>query len=161
MSLGSYNGWHYSSLSQINKSNVSGLTMKFMASICGSATCVPPARCRGNEQSGPLLEDGFLYVTDSHNKIMKFDVRSGSRAFPLWRWDPQTERTSNSGGIAFYQNTVIQAIQDARIIAIDKDSGEVVWEVNGTEPSGGRNDDMYLPTRKFRGAVSTMQTAMG
>ena len=23
----------------------------------------------------------------------------------------------------------------------------MVWEVNGTEPSGGRNDDMYLPTR--------------
>ena len=161
MSLGNYNGWHYSSLSQINRTNVSGLRMMFMASIGGSATCVAPARCRGNEQSGPLVEDGFLYVTDSHNKIMKFDVRGGNRAFPLWRWDPQTERTQNSGGFAFYQNTVIHAIRDARIIAIDKDAGEVVWEVNGTEPSGGRNDDMYLPTRTFRGAISTMQTAMG
>ena len=29
MNLGSYNGWHYSKLSQINKSNVGNLRVKF------------------------------------------------------------------------------------------------------------------------------------
>ena len=160
MNLGSYNGWHYSKLSQINKSNVGGLRVQFTASIGGNGQSTVPGS-RGNEQSGPLVEDGFLYLTDSHLKIMKFDVRSGARAYPLWRWDPQAEVVSNSGGLALYNDTVIQATRDARIIAIGKDSGEVVWEVSGVEPSGGRNDDMYLPTRKFRGAVSTMQTADG
>ena len=41
MNLGSYNGWHYSSLSQINKSNVGGLRVKFMASI-GATCCARP-----------------------------------------------------------------------------------------------------------------------
>lgn len=160
MNLGTYNGWHYSKLSQINKNNVANLRVVFMASIGGNGQSTVPGS-RGNEQTGPLVEDGFMYVTDSHSKIMKFDVTSGSRAYPLWRWDPQLEVVQNSGGIALYNDTVIQAIRDARIIAISKDSGEVVWEVNGTEPKGGRNADEYLPTRKFRGAISTLQTAGG
>ncbi|MDA0654009.1 MAG: PQQ-binding-like beta-propeller repeat protein [Proteobacteria bacterium] len=160
MTLGTYDGHHYSKLSQINKNNVAGLRVVFMASIGGNGMSTV-AGSRGNEQSAPLVEDGFMYLSDSHNKLMKFDVRSGIRAYPLWRFDPQLERARNTGGLALYGDTVIAAIRDARIIALSKESGEVVWEVSGVEPEGGRNAPEYLATRTFRGAISTMQTAGG
>ena len=58
MSLGNYSGHHYSKLSQINKSNVANLRVVFMASIGGNAMTTVPGS-RGNEQSSPLVEDGF------------------------------------------------------------------------------------------------------
>jgi alcohol dehydrogenase (cytochrome c) len=162
MTLANYSSWNYSKLSQINKSNVANLKVVFMASIGGNATTTI-AGSRANEMAAPLAEDGFLYLSDAHNKLMKFDVRSGNRAYPLWRWDPQLAGKQNpsTGGLALWQNSVIQATRDARIIAIGKDSGEVVYDVSGREPSGGVNADDAIKTREFRGAVSAFRTTGG
>jgi len=160
MSLGTYSGWRYSKLAQINKTNVANLRVVFMASIGGNSTSAVPGSS-GNEQAAPLVEDGFMYVTDSHNKIMKFDVSSGNRAFPLWRFDPKQEKVQNTSAIALYKDLVIQATRDARIIGIGKDSGEPVWELSGREPPGGVNANDAIATRTFRGANTVMRTAGG
>jgi alcohol dehydrogenase (cytochrome c) len=163
MILGNYSGHHYSKLSQINKSNVANLRPVFMASIGGNATSTV-AGSRGNEMAAPLVEDGMMFTVDSMGKIMKFDVRSGNRALPLWRFDPQIakfKQYQNTGGIALWQNNVIQAARDARLFAINKESGEVAYEENAKEPSGGVNSDEMINTRELRGAVSTLRTAGG
>ena len=161
MTLGNYSGWHYSKLSQINKSNVANLRVVYMAAIGGSATQTRPGTPINQEQSAPLVEDGFLYVTDGHNKLMKFDVRSGNRAFPMWRFDPKSEMSGSVGGFALYQNTVISAIRDARIVGVNKESGEQTWEANGREAAGGVNAPDFVATRTFRGAISTLRSAGG
>jgi alcohol dehydrogenase (cytochrome c) len=161
MTLGNYQGWHYSKLAQINKNNVANLRVVFMAAIGGSATQTRSGNPYNQEQSAPLVEDGFLYLTDGHNKLMKFDVRSGNRALPLWRFDPRTEMGGSVGGFALYGDTVISAIRDARIIGVNKESGEQVWEANGKEPPGGPNAPEFVATRTFRGAISTLKTAGG
>ena len=167
MNLGTYNGWHYSKLSQINKSNVGNLRVKFMASIGGNMLCTTPNWCRGNENASPLVEDGFMYVPDSHNKVMKFDVRSGARAYPLWRFDPVTERPGGvysgkaSRGIALFRDNIIIATIDARLVAVGKDSGEAVYDVSGVEPAGGINEPEFTATRVFRSVPTAMTTAGG
>ncbi len=156
-----YNSWRYSKLTQINKSNVANLHVVYMAAIGGGATSNLAGRPNNNEQAAPLVEDGMMYVVDSANKIMKFDVRSGDRAVPLWRYDPKVENVQNTLGIALWQDTVVMAARDARIMAIGKDTGEVVWEANGKEPSGGVNADDAIKTRTFRGTNTVFRSAGG
>lgn len=161
MYTGTYNGWHYSKLSQINKNNVSNLHVVYMASIGGATTRTVPSGT-SNEASSPLVEDGILYLTDSHHRLMAFDVNSGTRALPLWRFDPQSEKIFSARGIALYQNSVIQATNDGRLVAVDKGTGEELWEVSAREPSGaGPNSDEFIATQAFSAVPEVFPTSSG
>src|SRR5215831_11379400 len=78
----------------------------------------------------PLVEDGFLYTTDSWGVLYKIDVRSGDVGRIVWRMDPKQTRQLRNRGAALWGNLVITGagISPARIIATDKDTGKVVWE---------------------------------
>lgn len=160
MANGNYSNWHYSHLDQINPGNVAGLHVVYMASIGG---CSMPAAAgtRCNEASQPLVDNGIMFLNDNQNRVMAFDVRSGDRAMPLWRFDPGVETANNDRGIALYENWVIQTTADARIMAIDKQSGELVWEVGAQEPVGQPNSAEAIATRIFAGTPGVYQTAGG
>src|SRR5215468_3478459 len=118
-----YDGQRYSPLERINKTNVKGLKLAYAVPLGGGA---------GNEwvQATPLVEDGFLYITDSWGVLYKIDARSGQVGRIVWRMDPKQERQLRNRGAALWGNLVITGagISPARIIATDKDSGKVVWE---------------------------------
>ena len=157
---GNYSSWHYSTLDQINKSNIGDLHIVYQASIGGCSTStVEGARCQA--QSSPVVDDGMLYVTDSQNKVMAFDVTSGTRAYPLWRFDPGVEKADRARGVALYENSVIQSTSDARIIAIDRSSGEAIWEVGAQEPVDQPNSAEAIATRSFTGVPQAYPTAGG
>src|SRR4051794_6493119 len=115
-----YNNSRHSPLSEINRDTVKDLKPKFMFSIGGTAT---GGTMRGKEESTPLVDDGFMYVVDTWTRVMKFDVKSGTEALPLWRYDPKITRARTSRGVAMYGNKVFVATYDARMIALDRDSG--------------------------------------
>jgi alcohol dehydrogenase (cytochrome c) len=121
----SYNGQRYSPLSRINKETVKGLKLAYAVALGGSA---------GDEftVATPLVEDGFLYTTDSWGVLYKIDVRSGEYGRILWRMDPKQDRQLRNRGAALWGNLVITGagISPARIIATDKDTGKVVWETS-------------------------------
>jgi alcohol dehydrogenase (cytochrome c) len=153
MNLGNYSNWQYSQLDQINKDNVGDLRVLYTVSIGGCA--VPPGgdlspNC--NEQNVPLVENGIMYVADGMNRVMAFDVSSGDRAVPLWHFDPQTERLARDRGLALYDTNVIKTTGDARIVAVDKQSGELVWEVGSQEPIGEPNTADMVNDRDFTAA---------
>src|ERR1700730_4746003 len=81
-----YNNSRHSPLTDINASNAKDLKLKFIMSIGGRT---PGCTLRGKEESTPLVDDGFMYVADTWTRVTKFDVRSGSEAIPIWRYDPQ------------------------------------------------------------------------
>jgi alcohol dehydrogenase (cytochrome c) len=118
-----YDGQRYSPLDRINKSNVKGMKLAYAVPLGGGA---------GNEYTvaTPLVEDGFLYTTDSWGVLYKIDVRSGDVGRIVWRMDPKQERQLRNRGAALWGNLVITGagISPARIIATDKDTGKVVWE---------------------------------
>src|ERR1700761_6317508 len=64
-----YNGQRFSPLARINRDNVKDLRLAYAVALGGSA---------GNEftVATPLVEDGFLYTTDSWGVLYKIDVRS-------------------------------------------------------------------------------------
>src|SRR5262245_44913956 len=63
MSNQTYDNFRHSSLSEINRRNVSDLKAKFMFSIGGWATTTIKAVFygEGKEEAVPVVEDGFMY----------------------------------------------------------------------------------------------------
>src|SRR5258708_19458511 len=79
----------------------------------------------------PLVEDGFIYITDAWGVLYKIDGTSGDAGRIVWRMEPKQEAQATNRGAALWGNFVISAANyPARIIATDKTSGKVVWETN-------------------------------
>ena len=92
-----YDNSRHSALKEINRDNVRNLALKYTFSIGGRAT---GGVMRGKEESTPLVDDGYMYVTDTWSRVMKFDVRSGKEAIPLWRYDPKIRASRTTRGLA-------------------------------------------------------------
>jgi alcohol dehydrogenase (cytochrome c) len=154
-----YNNSRHSPLAQINRDNAKDLKLKFMFSIGGRAT---GGTLPGKEEATPLLDDGFMYVPDTWGRVMKFDVRNGADAVPLWRYDPKITKSRTNRGLAMYGNKVIVATNDTRMIALDRDSGEVAWEVVGTAPTDpATGTPASAKTQAFTAAPLALKTAGG
>src|SRR5215471_8297485 len=114
----------FSPLATINKSNVRSLKLAFAVAIGGTS---------GNENlvATPLVDDGFMYVTDAWGVVYKIDVRSGRQGDIVWKMDPGQEKIDRNRGVALWGNLVISVTsQDGRVIATDRDTGKMVWERN-------------------------------
>jgi alcohol dehydrogenase (cytochrome c) len=153
-----YNNSRHSPLNEINRANIKDLKLKFMFSTGGRAT---GGTLRGKEEATPLVDDGFLYVSDTWARVMKFDVRSGTEAVPLWRYDPKITKSRTNRGIAMYGNKVFIATNDMRMIAVNRDSGELAWEVNAAAPPDPATGTPSPKTQGFTAAPLTLKTAGG
>ena len=119
-----YDGQRFSPLARINKDNVKNLKLIYAVPLGGEV---------GNQfnEATPLVEDGFIYISDSSGIVYKIDARSGTFGRIVWRMDPKQERQEANRGVALWGNFVISiANQPARVIATDKETGRVVWETN-------------------------------
>jgi alcohol dehydrogenase (cytochrome c) len=114
----------YSVLDAINKSNVKNLRLAFAVALGGTS---------GNENltATPLVDDGFMYMTDAWGVVYKIDVRSGKSGDIIWKMDPGQEKIDRNRGVALWGNLVISVTsRDGRVIATDRDTGKMVWERN-------------------------------
>jgi alcohol dehydrogenase (cytochrome c) len=135
---GNYSNWRSSRLSQINRSNVGQLVPKFTVAVGGWGTVkagfVGNARGtgsdRGKEETIPLAADGFIYTEDSLSKVSKVDVRSGKRGQIVWRFDPDVSIYRNRKGVALMDDKVHVSTGDMRQIALNANTGAVIWETN-------------------------------
>jgi alcohol dehydrogenase (cytochrome c) len=119
-----YDGQRFSPLDKINRNNVKGLKLAYALPLGGVG---------GNEwnEATPLVENGFLYTTDSWGVLYKIDGTAGNRGRIVWRMDPKQEKQATNRGAAFWGNLVISpANWPARIVATDKETGKVAWETN-------------------------------
>src|SRR6266478_4351776 len=119
-----YDGQRFSPLARITKDNVKNLKLAYAVPLGGGA---------GNEwlEATPLVEDGFLYLTDVWGVLYKIDGRAGNMGRVVWRMEPKQERPSTNRGAAFWNNLVISpANWPARVVATDKETGKIVWETN-------------------------------
>ncbi len=66
----SYDGQRFSPLARINKGNVKGLRLAYAVPLGGSGAMEVI-------HATPLVEDGFLYITDGWGVLYKIDVTSG------------------------------------------------------------------------------------
>src|ERR1700686_2555609 len=153
-----YNNSRHSPLTEVTAANAKDLKLKFMMSIGGMIT---GGTLRGKEESTPLVDDGFMYVADTWTRVTKFDVRSGDAAIPIWRYDPKIKQSRTNRGIAMYGNKVLISTNDMRMIAINRDTGELAWEVQARAPTDPVTGTPSPKTQGFTAAPLAVKTAGG
>jgi alcohol dehydrogenase (cytochrome c) len=119
-----YSAQHFSALDTINTSNVKNLKLAFAVALGGSS---------GNENlvGTPLVDDGFMYMTDAWGVVYKIDLRPPAMGRILWKMDPGQQKIDRNRGAALWGSLVISVTShDGRVIATDKETGKIVWEKN-------------------------------
>ena len=119
-----YGAQRYSPLAGIDRQNVKGLRPAFAVALGGTS---------GNENltATPLVDDGFMYMTDAWGVVYKIDVRSGRQGDIVWKMDPGQQKIDRNRGVALWGNLVVSVTSnDGRVIATDRDTGKMVWERN-------------------------------
>lgn len=110
----------YSELKQINTANVSGLKLKWIF----------PIPAFGLEVT-PIAAGGVMYVTGP-NQVYAIDTRNGNQ---IWKYSrPQTEGLDGDAalgtnrGVAIREDKVFFVTDNAHLLALDRATGELVWE---------------------------------
>ena len=125
-------GERFSPLKAINAQNVSKLVPAWTMSFGGE-------KQRGQE-SQPLVHDGKMFVTASYSRIYAIDVKTGTK---LWKYEHRLPEGIMpccdvvNRGAALYDNLVIFGTLDAQLVALDQDTGKVVWKEKIDEYSAG------------------------
>ena len=114
MMRGNYQAQSYSPLDQINAGNVGGLQLEWVWNMND-----------GNSEPAPLVYGGVIYLINPGNVIQALDGRTGDL---IWEHESGPENTQDMRGIAIYEDKIIQATTDARLVALDARTGELVWE---------------------------------
>ena len=149
---GDYGSQRYSKLTQIDRNNVENLRMVWALAIGG----MQDTGQNGPEaEMNPLIDNGFMYTSDGWGTIYKIDARQPDRAEFVWITDPGVDHegnTSRTRGIALWEDRVIANLPDGRVIAIDRDDGEIIWDVEiaGVNEFGARERFLTAPLRGRR-----------
>ncbi|MGD9295448.1 MAG: PQQ-binding-like beta-propeller repeat protein, partial [Roseobacter sp.] len=112
----------YSPLDILNKDNVKNLVPAWAFSLGGE-------KQRGQETQ-PIVHDGVMYITGSYSRMYAIDVKTGKE---LWQYDARLPEgilpccDVINRGAAIYGDNVYFGTLDARIVALNKDTGDVVW----------------------------------
>ncbi|WP_044872358.1 methanol/ethanol family PQQ-dependent dehydrogenase [Pseudomonas sp. LFM046] len=115
-------GQRYSTLEALNSDNVQQLRPVWALSFGGE-------KQRG-QQAQPLVKDGVMYVTGSYSRVFAVDARTGKK---LWQYDARLPDGIMpccdviNRGVALYGDLVIFGTLDAKLVALNKDTGKVVW----------------------------------
>ena len=143
---GDYSGQRHSPLTQITPRNVGRLTPRWTFQT-GSF-----ARGRGFETT-PLAVDGVLYVTGSNNYAWALDGRTGR---PFWEYRRNLPSDLTYGalapvnrGFAILGDKLYMVTLDAHLLAFDRRTGGVLWDVTlGQLPRGLRRDPRTARRRR-------------
>ncbi|MCR9156345.1 MAG: PQQ-dependent methanol/ethanol family dehydrogenase [Rhodobacteraceae bacterium] len=112
----------YSPLETLNKENIKNLVPAWAFSLGGE-------KQRGQETQ-PLVYDGIMYITGSYSRLYAVDVNTGEE---LWQYDARLPEgilpccDVINRGAALAGDKVIFGTLDARIVALDAKTGDVVW----------------------------------
>ncbi len=72
-----------------------------------SAVARPAARCAARKNRPRWSRTASCTCPTPGTRVMKFDVRSGTAAIPLWRYDPKITQSRTNRGIAMYGDKVL------------------------------------------------------
>jgi PQQ-dependent dehydrogenase (methanol/ethanol family) len=127
------NDWNqrYSTLAQINTTNVRSMVprMVFQTGITRL----------GSFENTPVVVDNMMYVTTPFNTAIGYDLSTGRQ---VWRYEHKLGTSiyccgPNNRGVAVHGPHVYMGTLDARLVALDRMTGEVAWDVEVADPAFG------------------------
>jgi alcohol dehydrogenase (cytochrome c) len=138
-----YSAQRFSPLDQINKDNVKNLHVAWTLQLGGIEG--GGIWSHGGLEGTPIVQSGFMYVTDGWGSVYKIDTRGGQGKV-LWKMDPKTDHDwagaiaccgVDNRGVALAGDLVISHSLDGRLIATNKETGEVAWQRQVADPDKG------------------------
>jgi quinohemoprotein ethanol dehydrogenase len=123
-----YSEQRHSPLADINVENVGDLGLAWYFDI----------ETKRGVEATPLVVDGVMYLTGSWSIVYALDAETGKQ---LWRFDPKVPGEFGAKaccdvvnrGLAWWGDKVYVGTIDGRLIALDAQSGDVVWDVQTTD----------------------------
>lgn len=116
-------GQRFSPLDKLNADTVKNLVPAYVLSFGDE-------KQRGQEAQ-PLVHNGKIFTTASYSRAFAVDAKTGAE---LWQYDHRLPEgimpccdVVNRGG-ALYDNLFIFATLDAQLVALDQETGKVVWK---------------------------------
>ncbi|HHX82062.1 MAG TPA: PQQ-binding-like beta-propeller repeat protein, partial [Pseudomonadaceae bacterium] len=124
-----YSEQRYSPLDQITPDNVDELNLAWFGDLSERG---------GSYETTPLVVDGKIYVSAPWSKVYAFDAKSGEQ---LWKYDPMVPGDWAvklccgivNRGVAAWEDMIIWGTLDGRLIAVNAESGDLVWDKQVTD----------------------------
>lgn len=142
---GDYANQRYSKLSQINASNVKDLRVAWTFST---------GVLRGHEGSPLVIGDTMYVHTPFPNNVYALDLNNDGAI--KWRYEPKQNPDTIpvmccdtvNRGLAYADGKIILHQADTTVVALNAESGDVVWSVKNGDPARGEtNTATVLPVK--------------
>jgi alcohol dehydrogenase (cytochrome c) len=131
MMRGNYQGWGFSTLDQVNKTNVKGLQLVWARTMEA-----------GINEATPIVHNGVMFLGNPNDVVQAIDAASGEL---LWQYrrnlPPESAFRQNFWGqrkrsVFLYDDKLYTVTKDNFLVALDAKTGKEMWEVN-------RGGDLY------------------
>jgi quinohemoprotein ethanol dehydrogenase len=148
---GALNNERYSTLDQINATNVTQLKGAWLTRL-GSG--------RGSKyrfEADPLVIDGVMYIPTGNDDVFALDARNGRKIWEYFSDIPQTNDLICCGwdnrGVAAGDGRIYSGQLDGSVVALDQTTGRLVWKTQLEDYHDGFS--ITGATRYFDGLVFT------
>ena len=114
---GDTRGNRYTTMTQIDKTNVARLSPKWVFAIPGTT----------HSQATPVVVAGIMYIA-AHNECFALDAGTGRQ---IWHYQrPHTPAAVNdvNRGVGVAGDRVFMETDDAHVLALDRHTGDLLWE---------------------------------
>ena len=147
---GDFQGHRFSALNEIDTTTVKNLKVAFTVALGGFEGAGTRYKF-GDLEATPIVEDGIMYVPDGWGTVYAIDVTNPKKGTIRWKFDPGTDKAwagdvaccgVNNRGVALWRDKVISIALDGRMFAINKATGEKVWERKIADPALGETITM-------------------
>jgi PQQ-dependent dehydrogenase (methanol/ethanol family) len=96
-------------------------------------------------ETAPIVVDGVMYLTTSYNHIYAIDAVTGKQ---FWHYKHKMGPVTtfccgpNNRGVAISGGKVFMGTLDARLVALDAKTGNVLWNIEIADPEKGYSETM-------------------
>ena len=130
---GDYTSQRHSPLTQLTPQNVDRLTPRWLF----QTQALAPGR---GLETTPLVLDGVMYITGNNNHAWAIDARTGRQIWHYQRTLPELLRVCCgmvNRGFAVLGDKLYMGTLDAHLVALDRKTGNVLWDTAVEEPKNG------------------------
>jgi len=130
---GDSGGTRYSTLSQINRSNVATLRRAWTYHTGELDLGLPTAAFQASFSTTPLVIDGVMYLSTPSSRVIALNAETGKE---IWKFDPQqgkqTREFNSHRGVAYWEDRnksdrrILSGTVDGKLIALNAADGKLI-----------------------------------
>src|SRR5689334_3049121 len=132
---GDEGGSRYSTLNQINTSNIASLRRAWTYHTGELELGLPAANFQASFSCTPIVINGVMYLSTPSSRVIALDAETGKE---LWKFDPQAQKKvrefNSHRGVAYWENAakterrILFGTVDGKLVALNADNGKPITQ---------------------------------